>query len=371
MFNLLTIIMNMKRINQYMQACLMATMFFACEEGIDPVSPLEPEADATPPTVVINYPGDGVLIRVREDVTPIKIEVEVKDDIEIKSVAVLMDGATVTEFTDFRDYRHAIESYVYAGLTNGTHILTVEAVDLSGKSASASSRFEKVQPYTPLEGEIFYMPFDGDYLELVSIVEAAKVGVPSFSAGKSRQAYTGAPDAYLTFNTSDMVAALAGEFSAAFWYKPNGAPDRSGILTISPDDEGKDAGVKNNRTTGIRLFREGSATSQTIKLNVGNGTADSWFDGGDNASLDPTTAGWTHIAFTISPEQCVVYFNGEPVCSGESPGISWAGCNLISIASGVPYFVEWGHLSDNSLYDEMRFFGKALSQQEIRDLMNK
>ncbi|MDR1646257.1 MAG: LamG domain-containing protein [Tannerellaceae bacterium] len=360
----------MKRINRYILACLAACTLFACEEGIDPIQPLEPEADATPPTVIIKYPGDGVLIRVREDVTPIKIEVEVMDDVEIKGITVRLDGATVTEFTDFRDYRHAIESYVYAGLTNGSHLLTVEAADLSGKTTTATAQFEKVQPYSPLEGEVFYMPFDGDYLELVSIIEATRVGVPSFSAGKTRQAYAGAPDAYLTFKTEELVSPLAGTFSAAFWYKPDGAPDRSGILTISPDDEGKAAGAKNNRTAGLRLFREGSATNQTIKLNVGDGTADSWFDGGATASFNPATSGWIHVAFTISPEQCTVYLDGEVVCRGASPGVSWAGCDLISIASGAPRFTEWSHLSDNSLYDEMRFFGKALSQEEVRNLMN-
>ncbi|MDR2118021.1 MAG: hypothetical protein LBP25_00590 [Tannerellaceae bacterium] len=361
----------MKRINLYIRTSLLACIAFACEEGIDPVRPVEPGPDTAPPTVVIHYPGDGVLIRVREDVTPLHIEVEVKDDIEIARIAVSLDGAVIAEFADFKDYRHAVESYLYDGLTNGTHSLTVEAADLSGKTATASSQFEKVAPYTPRLNELFYMPFDGDYLELISIVEATKSGAPSFAAGKSRQAYSGAPGAYLTFRISDMPSAPGEEFSAAFWYKPDGSPDRSGILTISPDDAGKADNMKNNRTAGLRLFREGSATKQTIKLNVGNGTADTWFDGGDNASFNPETAGWIHIAFTISPEQCVVYFDGETVCQGASPGINWSGCDLISIASGAPRFVEWNHLSDNSLYDEMRFFGKALSQQEVRDLMNE
>ncbi|MDR2810897.1 MAG: hypothetical protein LBB84_10160 [Tannerellaceae bacterium] len=361
----------MKRINLSIRTSLLALIAFACEEGIDPIQPLEPDADTTPPTVVIHYPGDGVLIRVREDVTPLKIEVEAKDDIEIGQITLQLDGTTITEFTDFKDYRHAVESFVYPNLTNGSHSLTVEVADLSGKTTKASSTFEKVPPYSPRTNEVFYMPFDGDYLELVSITEATKSGTPSFSAGKTRQAYAGAPDAYLTFKTSDMITALNAEFTASFRYKPNGSPDRSGILTISPDDEGKASNMKNNRTSGIRLFREGDATNQTIKLNVGDGTADSWFDGGANASFNPATTGWMHVAFTISPKECTVYFDGEIVCQGASPGVSWAGCDLISIASGAPRFTEWGHFSDNSLYDELRFFDKALSQQEIKDLMNE
>jgi hypothetical protein len=38
--------------------------------------------------------------------------------------------------------------------------------------------------------------------------------------------------------------------------------------------------VPEDRTKGFRLFREGSATSQRIKLNVGTGAGESWNDGG-------------------------------------------------------------------------------------------
>jgi hypothetical protein len=364
-------ISKMKQINLCIRTALMAFVAFACEEGIDPVHPVEPGPDTAPPTVAILYPVDGLQIRVKEEVTPINIEVEVRDDIEILRISLQLDGTVIAEFDSFKDYRHAMESCTYGSLTSGAHTLTVEATDLSGKTATASSHFEKVQPYTPRSGELFYMPFDGDCLELVSITEAAKTGAPSFAGGKVRQAYAGAPDACLTFRMADMASAPGTEFSATFWYKPDGAPDRSGILTVSPDDEGKADNLKNNRTAGFRLFREGSATSQTVKLNVGDGAADTWFDGGANATFNPETAGWMHIAFTVSAEECVVYFDGEAVCRGVSPGISWEGCDMISIASGAPRFTEWGHLSDNSLYDEMRFFGRALSGQEIRDLMNE
>src|SRR5689334_17470755 len=73
----------------------------------------------------------------------------------------------------------------------------------------------------------------------------------------------------------------------------------------------------NKRTSGFRLFREGSATKQTFKLNVGTGTSDSWFDGGDAASINPAvTTGWIHVAFTISQTKAAVYINGNLVSSG-------------------------------------------------------
>jgi len=146
---------------------------------------------------------------------------------------------------------------------------------------------------------------------------------------------------------------------------------RAGILVIGPPDTGKADNLQNKRTNGFRLFREGSATNQTFKLNVGNGTADSWFDGGATASVNPATAtDWMHIAFTISPTECVVYINGNVVKQGAFTGVNWTGCDILSIASGAPRFTEWNHLSDLSSMDELRLFNKALSQVEIKAIMD-
>jgi hypothetical protein len=128
--------------------------------------------------------------------------------------------------------------------------------------------------------------------------------------------------------------------------------------------------LPNNRTSGFRFFREGSATSQIFKLNAGDGTADSWFDGGATATLVPTAGKWDHMAFTISGTECVVYINGEIVKQGTFPGISWTGCDLLSIMSGAPRFTEWGHLSDLGMMDELRIFNKALTQAEIKTIFN-
>jgi hypothetical protein len=343
---------------------ILAIFAFACEEGIDPISKVAPGQDETAPVVSIRYPGEGAQIRVKEDITSVKIELDVKDDIEIGKVVLFLDDVKLAEYSDFKDYRHAVESFVYNQLTNGAHTIKVEAVDLTGKSASAIAHFSKTAPYKPLFGEMFYLPFDGDYLELVSIQEVGRIGSPAFADGKIGKAYAGAPDSYLTFKTADIVPALGSEFSAAFWYKLNTSPDRAGLLTISPNIDG-DA----DRKDGIRLFREGSATSQTIKLNAGNGAADSWFDGGAAASID-ATAGWTHIAFTVSPTEGVIYLNGEIVSQGAFTGVSWANCDWISIGSGAPTFTVWSHFSDNSLFDELRLFNKALTQEEVRTLMN-
>lgn len=364
----------MKLTKMILTAMIATGIVTACSDGIDPIKRVDPGADESAPVVNVNYPIEGTQVRVVPDVTPISIEIEAMDDIELASVVVELDGTEIAEFTDFKDYRRALETYTYNELTNGDHVLEVTATDLAGKSTTKLVNFKKVPPYNPLySGEMFYMPFDGDYTEQVTITNATKVGSPTFSndviAGS--KSYQGAAGGYLTFPTSKLT--LGAEFSAAFWYNVNSSPDRSGIMVIGPPDPALPA-TPNNRTKGFRLFREGGATNQTIKLNVGTGTADSWFDGGAAATVNPSTTGWIHIAFTINALGAKVYINGTQVSSGtfpvDMPEIDWTGCDVLSIASGAPRFMEWGHLSDGSLYDEIRLFNKALTQAEIQAIID-
>ena len=344
---------------------------FGCNFSyIDEIVAVDPGPDMEAPEIILNYPVEGTLIRVTEQVTSITIRSEVKDDIELQSVIFSLNGNEIGSFSEFRDYRRAILEFDYNNITNGQHVLTVTAKDLSGKTTTKSVNFEKVAPYEPIyDGEIFYLPFDGDNMELVSIRNATRVGNPGF-AGTSvvgSNAFAGAADSYLTFPTEGL---LHQEFSAVFWYKINNAPDRAGILTIGPPDPNNPNNM-NNRTQGFRLFREGSPTRQTFKLNVGNGSGDNWFDGGGAASINPTeNTDWIHLAFTISGSSVAVYIDGQVVSQGNFPGIGWANCDILSIASGAPRFTQWGHLSDRSFFDELRLFNKALSQQEIQAIID-
>lgn len=358
----------MKALRLITYAAMTAALAIGCDEGIDPITPVPPGEDVAAPTVTVSYPGEGTLIRVKEDVAPVNIEFQVEDDIEIATITLTLDGTEIGAVSDFKDYRRALESFTYDNLTNGAHTLVVTATDMSGKSTSTTVNFEKVEPYQPVyDGETFYMPFDGDFIDLVNIVEGTKVGSPGFSdEGKLGKAYKGAADAYLTYPTANIAT---DEFSAVFWYKLNGTPDRSGILTISPPDPDHPA-APNNRTKGFRLFREAAGDKQRIKLNVGNGETDGWFDGGAAADLDPTVDEWVHIAFTIANGHTTVYINGNIVSEGDFDGVDWTDCDVLSIASGAPRFTEWGHLSDQSLYDELRLFNRALTQEEIQAMMN-
>jgi hypothetical protein len=360
----------MKIFNKILISAFTITLAVACNDGIDPISSVPPGPDETAPTIKLNFPFEGAELRVREDVAPINIQFEATDDIDIKSVILTLDGTQIGEIGDFKDYRKAISVYKHDGVTNGSHTLSAVVTDVSGKSSSTSVTFEKVPPYQPkYSGEIFYMPFDGDYFEQVVIKEATKVGVLGFAdIAKVGKSLAGAPNAYVTIPTAGY---LSTELSATFWYKVNASPDRAGILVAGPPDPNPEApGKPNNRKNGFRFFREGGATNQNFILNVGNGEADEWINGGPALTLDPTTAGWVHMAFTLSENEAVIYFNGQVVKQAPFGGIDWSGADILSIGSGAPRFMGWDHLSDQSNIDELRLFNKVLTQTEIQAVMN-
>ncbi|GAA3561258.1 LamG domain-containing protein [Snuella lapsa] len=220
----------------------------------------------------------------------------------------------------------------------------------------------------------FYMPFEGNYTDAVSTADATIVGTPGFagSGASGIDAYEGAADSYLTFPITGLTSA---EFSATMWYKLNSAPDRAAILVIGPEDTGNGGfpDVQNLRTNGFRFFREVSDDNnaeQRFKLNAGNGTGDTWIDGGVNADI-PVTGEWVHLAITISSSAASVYINGSLAHQSGFDGIDWTGCDIVSIMSGAPRFTEWGHFSDHSQLDELKFFDVALSLEQIQAIMNQ
>ena len=332
----------------------------SCNDGIDDITPVNPGADVSAPVIKVNYPLEGTKIQVTDLVTSINIKFEVIDDIELGAIKVFIDDVEIVAYSSFKDYRRAVKEYLYENLTNGNHVLKITATDLEGKSTTKIVNFMKVSPYTTkYDGEIFYMPFDGDYMDLISLKNAAVVGSPKF-AGESvlgLNSFAGATDSYLKF---PMNGLKNNEFSASFWYKVKATPDRSGILVVGNN-------VPENRNQGFRLFREGNATGQRIKLNVGTGTGESWNDGG---VIDVTAGEWVHVAFTISQSKSTIYINGtEMLSAAMSAKIDWTGCETLTIGSGGETFSYWGHKSDLSYMDELRIFSKALTETEIRTMI--
>lgn len=354
----------MKKLINLFTGLFLLVFTASCYDGIDPITEVDPGPDAGSPQVTHIFPEEGTTIQDISIVSTINIKFDVVDDIEIVDVKVYLDNVLLGSYDSFMDYRIFHGNLVKEGLLGGDHILKVVATDLTGNITTSEVTFTKAPPYTPLfDSEMFYMPFDSNYFELMSIQEATKVGNPGF-AGESfsdidgTNAFKGAADSYLTF---PMGNSLGTSFTGMFWYKVSATPDRAGLLVMGNN-------VPEDRTKGFRLFREGSATSQRIKLNVGTGTGESWNDGG---LIDVTAGEWVNVAFTVTPTQTKIYLNGVQVNTATmSAAIDWTGCNSMTIGSGAPTFSYWSHGSDRSPMDELRFFDEALTVTQIQDFIN-
>ncbi|GAA3653122.1 LamG domain-containing protein [Flavivirga jejuensis] len=343
---------------------------FSCNDGIDPITEVDPGQDAGAPQVTLKYPVEGTKIKVNDPVAAITIEFEVTDDIEVDNIAVLINNSEIATMADFKDYRRVLAEVPFNNLTTGQHELKIVATDINGQSTTATANFEKEPPYLPIfANETLYMDFESDYTEFISVTRATEVGTPGF-AGEglaSNNAYAGATDSYLTLPTSTLQ--LGNEISAVLWYKVNASPDRAGVLVIGPPDlENPDS--QNNRNGGFRFFRENASGMQRFKLNVGTGAGNTWVDGGAAADVDPNKDEWVSLAFTISATEARVYINGQLAKeSALSSPVDWTDCDILSIMSGAPRFEGWNHKSDHSFIDELRFFNTALSQSEIQNII--
>lgn len=339
---------------------LLGLLVVSCNEGIDPITAIDAGVDETAPQVNITYPTEGVELMPFEEETSIDIAFEVTDDIEVVSITVSMDGSQIAAFSSFKDYRIVLEEVTYDGLGNGEHTVAVSATDAEGKTTSQEVSFAKLAPYSAqFDGEVLYMPFNADFMDFISFQEAGEVGNPGFAgdAFLGADAFQGAADSYLTFPMDNLKST---EFGAAFWYKVNPTPDRAGILVVGDDAE--------DRNQGFRLFREGNADEQRIKLNVGTGAAESWNDGG---VIDVTAGEWVHVAVSISQTQSTIYFNGVEMLTADLPApIDWTGCEELHIGAGGPTFDYWDHGYDASQMDELRIFDRALTQSDIQIMMN-
>jgi hypothetical protein len=210
------------------------------------------------------------------------------------------------------------------------------------------------------------MSFDTDFTVEVSNAVATVVGSPSVvDGGVSGKAYSGDTASYLTIPADSVIN---DEFSASMWIKIDPEASRAGILVIgAPDTENPDA--PNNRKSGFRFFREGDATTQTFKLNVGNGEADTWIDGGAYATFSATREEWLHLAITVGGGKSQVYLNGIlAAVSGEDVVVDWTDCDVLSIGSGAPNFTGWDHLGETSLLDELRIYNGILNPAQIAAL---
>ncbi|RYG21756.1 MAG: LamG domain-containing protein [Chitinophagaceae bacterium] len=338
----------------------------ACDKDyIDSISAVPAGTDALAPTVEIISPSSDIQYPATTEAADFDFKFKVLDDIELSKVDISLNGTLLKSYTSFTDYRGITGSYNYPNLGVGAHVFTVVATDLAGKVTTKTFNFNISKYNKVLSSETLYVPFNpgGDYKDLINFASPTVTGSPSttgITGGHNGAAYQGAAGAYLSYPLSGMYSSSGISFS--FWYKVNASPDRSGIVTINDNDNNADE----SRSGGLRVFREGNAASQTVKLNLGTGSGESWNDGGAIA-----TAGgnWVHVAVTISPTESKIYFNGVLQRTSTYTAFNFASSSTIVLGSGAPSFTYWSHLADQSLYDEFRVFNTALTPAEILLLM--
>lgn len=309
-----------------------------------------------------NANGSTVLQSI-QPTTSTTVKFQVTDDIGIKSIVVKYDNTEIYNKSSFTNPKlMVVNDLVLNNIANGSHNITIIATDSDNNVITKTVPFVKKQadPYVKkYNGEVFYMPFDGNFYEYVTATPATEVGSPGYGnegAQGTTNSYVAGANNYLTFPTS---AFQANEISGSFWYKVSATPDRAGLLAVGTT-------ANEDRTKGFRLFREGNGTDQRIKLNVGTGAGESWNDGG---VLKVAAGEWVHIAFTISATQSKIYFNGDLQNTANlAAPINWTGTTAMSIGSGMPTFGYWNHLSDTSKMDELRMFNKALTQFEVQTI---
>jgi hypothetical protein len=339
---------------------LVTLMAASCKKGLDPIKEVAPGPDLLPPVVEITYPVEGKTVRSADALATITVKFVASDDIELQGITLAMDGTQFGSITSFLDYRRAVVEYPYKDLADGDHIMLVTAVDMTGKSTSQSVSFKKITapPYVPMEGEVIYFPFDGNYYNLITGSEAGVVGSPSFVSGKVGDAYAGATDSYVTYPSAEIAKPA---FSVAFWYKLNPDPKRGGMISISPEGD--------DRKVGFRFFREDGGAQMKFGINFGIGADEVWMN--PFLTVDPGDE-WMHFAVTIDGPVAKIYVDGEVVMEKTDVAgtLDWTGCPSMSIGSGAPNFTYWEHFSDLSYFDEMHFFTRAITGEEVLKLYN-
>ena len=357
----------MNKILKFFIVSAITTSFIACDNNyIDPITEVESGNDAAAPLITITSPSGSIIIPFTDTTTDFNFQYKVVDDIEIANVDVFLDGVKLSSTNSFLDYRIFDNSFK-KNLGLGSHTFMVNATDLAGKTSTKSVAFNIDSKYTALySGEKLFVPFvSGNvYTNLLTGQNPTVIGTPStVSDGKSGAAYKGNTNSYLSFPLSGLYSSTGISFT--FWYKVNAAPDRSGIITINDNTDDTDT----NRFQGLRLFREGNVTSQTIKLNVGTGSGQSWNDGG-SISVPASGSTWVHLGVTVSATESKIYFNGVLIRTATytSP-FDFSTSTTMTIGSGAPSFSYWNHNSDLSLIDELRVYNKALSEVEVKATM--
>lgn len=273
---------------------------FACDKQyIDDITPVDQGPDTESPSVDVKSPSDLVNIPFTENQTDLTINFEVIDDIETESITVSLDGEQLATYDNFTDYRIFEETITVEDVGLGEYNLVVSATDLSGKTTTEEVDFTVTNEYVPLDGEIFYMPFEGEsFLELISETNGTASGQVTFEDGPAFDAaqYDGSAESYVLFDETADIADVTN-FSISFW---------SYVEFIDEDDNDEIDGViglvnLSNTSSfwgNVDIFIEngsGPTDGANMRIHVTNDDAETWIEYNNVTGIFDS---WAHHVIT-------------------------------------------------------------------------
>jgi len=365
--------------------CLL--LITSCDEGyIDDINAVDPGPDSADPEVVISFPSGDITIPFRDESTDVEFRFRASDDIELQSLNISLDGNQLQTYNDFVDYRSTQASFLVEGLEIGEYTFLAEATDLAGKTSQQTITFEISNTYTPQEGEVFYMPFEGNELrDLISEELGSSSGSIQFNNGVTGEAVTldGSESSYLTFPSNPQISGVES-FTLSYWTR---------VEFVDEDENGGIDGVigfvslsNTSRFWGnINTYMENGsspANGANLRVQITNGSDEVFLT---NIPDEPNIFGqWSHhvIMYNNSDKTIKYYINGVEKSSIDA---SWdtdlefqdsgqlvMGClhfmtDPSSTSATGPQ--TWASYLTGEL-DEIRIFEKALSASEVETLYN-
>jgi hypothetical protein len=200
-------------------------------------------------------------------------------------------------------------------------------------------------------GLIFVMTFDEGSGSKVNDLSGngnhgSVEGTSDWGAGKYDGGFHFDGSTHITVPNAEPLSSLSHPMSVGCWVNPDELGGWRNIVEMDKEDVagGWKMGFHDSRAIVWTTYRVQDFISTT--------------------PVDPGT--WTHVAATWDGSEAIVYINGEP-----DPAI--AGGGVIDVSDVPSLDIGYRRTSAASFYagsmDDLFIYNKALSQQEIQDLM--
>jgi hypothetical protein len=236
---------------------------------------------------------------------------------------------------------------------------------------------------------VAHFSFDGNVNDVKGGVTGGTItGKGSLVPGKKGQAYQGASDAFIAYNTAGPLASLTS-FTVSMWINTQKHEGGAQAVFTVPKNDGsfwgnffmmiEGAGATENRML-IKVHFEKNVTPAIANV-------EQWLETGGDRRLNDMYGAWRHVAFTYdeTTSKFAFYANGNKIDFGTDENrLAATGVPLGALAFknatrfviggfqnqlGAPFNTpESWMLPYTGKLDELRFYKKALTGQEVTAL---